>query len=159
MLFQENDSSSFSTHTLLKCKIGLPNLDFKEFFCGKRLMHTEKHVKICLFIEFKENSQNRFLAIHFLSHFRSVVHHFCFCNFHENLEILSMHKFGTVYKVWFFILIRFRDMKHQIFTLESHTRVHTRVPAYAQNNFQKTLFWPQGNSKCINQVKTQHRKF
>ena len=38
----------FLRHTLPKSKIGLPNLDFNEFFNGKRRIHSEKHVNRCL---------------------------------------------------------------------------------------------------------------
>ena len=55
MLFQENDSSSFSRHALTKYKIGIPNLYFNEFLCCKGLMFSVKHVNRCLFIEFEEN--------------------------------------------------------------------------------------------------------
>ena len=61
MLFQENDSSSFSRHALAKCEMGLPNLDFNDFFCCKRLMHSEWRVNRCLFIEFGGNRYNRSL--------------------------------------------------------------------------------------------------
>ena len=45
----------FSTHALPKSKIGLAHLDFKEFLCGERLIHSEKHLnKRCLFIEFEK---------------------------------------------------------------------------------------------------------
>ena len=55
MLFQDNDSSRFSRHTLPKSVIELPNLDFDEFFGRKRLMHSKKYVNRCLFIESEGN--------------------------------------------------------------------------------------------------------
>ena len=45
----------FLRYALLKSKIGLPNLDFSEIFCGKRLIHSDWHVKRYLFIKFEEN--------------------------------------------------------------------------------------------------------
>ena len=45
-LFGENNLRFFfSRHALLKSKIGLPNLDSSEFFCGKQLIHSKKTCK------------------------------------------------------------------------------------------------------------------
>ena len=91
MLFQKDDSNSFSRHALPKSKIGLPNLDFNEFSCGKRLIHSEKHANKCLFIKFEENRSGRFSDIHFQSHFWSALPHLRFPDFLQNLEILFLH--------------------------------------------------------------------
>ena len=50
----------FLRHSLPKPKTGLQNFDFDEFASGKRLIHSKKHTKKCLFIEFKENHLSRF---------------------------------------------------------------------------------------------------
>ena len=57
------------------------------------------------------------------------------------IYLLSCIKFGVS------IFISFWDVNYQIFL---HTVTHT----YALTNFQKLLFWTQGTSKQINQVKT-----
>ena len=53
MAFEENYSSSFfDTRTAIN---ELQNLDFKEFFSSKRIIHSEKHAKKGLCIELEEN--------------------------------------------------------------------------------------------------------
>ena len=55
MLFEETIQVDFSRLALAKSKIRLANLDLKEFFCVKRLMHAEKHVNKCLFIKIEKS--------------------------------------------------------------------------------------------------------
>ena len=38
-----------------KSKIGLPNLDFHEFFCSKQLLHPKRHQKENCLMAFEEN--------------------------------------------------------------------------------------------------------
>ena len=89
----------FSRHELLQFKIGLPNLDFHQVFCRKWLMHSKKNVKRCFYIEFEENSENRFWDTHFLFNFRLALPHFRFFDFRQNLEILCVHLTGAEYKI------------------------------------------------------------
>ena len=53
----------FSRRALTKNKIGLPNQNFHQFFCSKRLIHSIKRVKRCLCIEFEENRLRLFERI------------------------------------------------------------------------------------------------
>ena len=61
MSFEENHSNKFFETCTSKFKIGLPNLDFHEFFYGNRLIHFEKHVKRCFYIGFWRKSFEPFL--------------------------------------------------------------------------------------------------
>ena len=47
--------AGFSKHALPISKTWLSNLDFYQFFCGDRLIHSKIHVKSCLCIDFEEN--------------------------------------------------------------------------------------------------------
>ena len=47
--------ADFSKKALPKSKIWLPNFDFNEIVCGKKLIHSEKQEIRYLFIKFKEN--------------------------------------------------------------------------------------------------------
>ena len=55
MAFGENRSGCFYKQAFPKVEICLPNLDFHQFFCSKRPLHSKKHMKRCLCIEFQEN--------------------------------------------------------------------------------------------------------
>ena len=47
--------SVFSKHTLPKAKIWLVYLNFHKFFSNECQIHSKKHVKSCLCIEFEVN--------------------------------------------------------------------------------------------------------
>ena len=136
MIFKESHSSRFFD-ALPKPEIGLPNWNFKEFFCCKRLIYSEKHVSRLLFIAFKENRQRCFSDIDIRSHFRSTLPHIWFSDFHRNFEILSMHLFSAVYKIWcsYFYKIWIYKAPNIRFTVSyTHTYTHTHRPI-CKNNF------------------------
>ena len=98
--FEDKHSSYFSSLSCPNIKILLPNLNFNEIFCIKRLKHSKKREKKYLCIELEENRYGRFWNIHFRPEFRFALHRFRFLDFRENLEILLFHLSGTVYKIW-----------------------------------------------------------
>ena len=54
---QDITNEKFKTRYYSELKNTLQQVNITtEFFCSKRLIHSEKHVKMCLFIEFEENS-------------------------------------------------------------------------------------------------------
>ena len=50
----------FSIQSLLRPKITLLNLVIHQFSCSERLIHSKKHLKTSLCIEFKENLMSYF---------------------------------------------------------------------------------------------------
>ena len=79
-----------SRHVRPEFKIGLPNLGINEFFCGKRLIHSKKHINRCLFIEFEKKSLKSFLRYSLTVSFTVCPIHFRFPDFHQNLEIYAV---------------------------------------------------------------------
>ena len=69
MKFEKIGRTIFEIYLFPRFKIELPNLDFHQLFCSKRLMQSKKRVKRRLYIEFKENRLNLFGDIHFRSYF------------------------------------------------------------------------------------------
>ena len=62
MKFQENLFNRCSLiEQLPKPKIGVPSMDFHQFSCSKREIHMKRRLKRCLYIEFEENRNSRFL--------------------------------------------------------------------------------------------------
>ena len=55
--FQENIRENFRRHWLSKSKTRLQKFDFNKFFCSKRLLDSEKHVKRCLFVAFEKKNR------------------------------------------------------------------------------------------------------
>ena len=94
---------------------------------------------------------------HRFRHLRFVLPHLWFFVFCQNLDILSIHLSDTVsvYKIWYFYFYQFWTYKQLNIP---HTITHTHI-TYAQSNFQNPIFWVQGTSKHINQVKNRHWKF
>ena len=123
----------FSRCAIPKGKIGLPNLDFNEFFCRKRLLHCEKHVKRCLYNEFEENDYSCFWDNHYRSHFRVAISHFRFLDFRENLEILSIHLSITMWKNGCFYLYYFWRYKA--------INTHIYIYAHTQRSISKNHFF------------------
>ena len=117
----------FSRHVLSKSKIGLPNLDFNEFFCRKRLILSKKHVNRCLYIKFEENRLNRFWDNQIKSHFRLTLPHFRLLNFRQNLEIFSMYLFDTLHKICYFSVYWFLSYKSLNIP---HTGTFTHIYTY-----------------------------
>ena len=58
---QTTSITDFSVRALPRTKIGLPNLDFHQFSCDEGLIHSKRHLKRSLYIEFEENCLSRFL--------------------------------------------------------------------------------------------------
>ena len=133
--------ATFQKHEFSRAKIWLPNLYFHQFVCNKRPIRSKKHAKKMFTYRVRRKSLEPFLRHRLLQIFR----------FLQNLEVLSIHLSSTVYKIWCFYLYQFQRYKELNIPFPSHT--------YTQTNFQKTLFWIQGTSEHINQVKSRYRKF